>query len=328
MRKKAWSISALLILVMMQSAIAAKRLGPPVEDLRSDPARTRIVIAVASEKTQSTSILFSISERLSGESPDKLLLRIDKETFADVVIGRSYLVAWSDLRRSRRVVSGWEKDPDGPYIVKLPGLGSAALFENSPQMRFLFAGGTNVKPDASSHQINALLEQMQRQDFRSRGLVIMELYLRPNLAKQMNLPQAKVLKVILQSLELDPQQRDFLLRAALGVPQELSSPWLGEAFRKIIIEHGTQYDLGSFVPGLVRTAARGLQQTGGPDDIELLSMLLYSNNPGVAKATLATMDHFDPEATVVKAQQALGRGWIHEETRRVLKRYLGQPFKS
>ena len=94
--------------------------------------------------------------------------------------------------------------------------------------------------------------------------------------------------------------------------------------RKIIIEHGTQYDLRSFVPALVRTAARGLQQTGAPSDIGLLSNLLYSNNPGVAIAALETMDHIDPGATVVKAEQAMERGWIHSETRRELLR-LSQP---
>jgi hypothetical protein len=138
----------------------------------------------------------------------------------------------------------------------------------------------------------------------------------------MNTSQADVLKSILQAQAIDPQHRDLILRTASRLPQDLTSPWLGEEFRKIIIEHGTQYDLSSFVPGLVRTAARGLQQAGEKTDIELLSTLLYSNNPGVSKAALAAMDHLDPGAAVVKAEQAIGRGWIHNETRFALERYL------
>ena len=324
MPKILWSLCGLLLLAMTQSALAAKRLGPPIEDLQSEPDRIRIVIAVANKKSKAASILFSISDRLSGESPDEVLLRTDEETYAEVEVGRSYVVAWSYLRRNRRLPTGWEKDPDGPFTVQLMGLGVTALFEDTPDTRLLFAPGAMDESGNSSEQIDALLAQLQREDFRSRGLVISELYLRPDLTEQMDKSQGEKLQAVLQTQTLDPQHRDFLLRSALRLPQDLTSPWLGEEFRKIIIEHGTQYDLGSFIPGLVRTAARGLQQTGAPSDIDLLSILLYANNPGVSKAALATMNHIDPEATVVKAKQATERGWIHGETQRELNRYLGQ----
>ena len=123
MPKIIWSLCGLLFLAITQSALAAKRLGPPIEDLQSEPDRIRIVIAVANKKPEPASILFTISDRLSGESPDEVLLRTDEETYAEVVVGRSYVVAWSYLRRNRRVVGGWEKDPDGPFTVQLMGAG-------------------------------------------------------------------------------------------------------------------------------------------------------------------------------------------------------------
>jgi hypothetical protein len=36
------------------------------------------------------------------------------------------------------------------------------------------------------------------------------------------------------------------------------------------------------------------------------------------------MNHIDHEATIVKAEQAIERNWIHGETRQALKRYLSQ----
>lgn len=324
MSKLVWPLTGLLILAMTQSLNAAQRLGPPIEDLQSEPGRTRIVIAVASEKTKSPRILFSISERLSGEAPDEVLLRTDEETFVDVEVGRSYVVAWSYMRRNRRIVGGWENDPAGPFTVQLMGLGSSAVFDDTPEIRFLFAPGTFDQSGNSGQQIDALLTQLQREDFRSRGLVIAELYLRPDLTEAMNPAQVEALKTVLQKQALDPQHRDFLLRSTLRLPQELTSPWLAEELRKIIIKHGTQYDLRSFVPALVRTAARGLSQVGGRADIDLLSILLYANNPGVAIAALDTMDHIDTGATTVKAEQALERGWVHGETRQSIVRYLGK----
>jgi len=308
----------------MQPVHAAKRLGPPIEDLQSEPERIRIVIAQAADKTKPDRVQFSISERLSGEAPAEVLLRIDEQSFADTVVGDSYVVAWSYMRRNRRVIGGWETDPEGPFIVQLMGLGSTALFEDTPDTRFLFAPDAMDVSGNKSQQIDALLAQMQRQDFNSRGLVISELYLRPDLIESMQAVQVEVLKYVLQKRELDPQHRDFVYRSALQLPKDMTTPWLAEEFRKTIIMRGSQYDLGSFVPGLVRTAARGLQQTGETSDIELLNMLLYSNNPGVSEAALNAMDHIDPGVTVVKAEQAIKRSWIHSETLFNLQRYISR----
>lgn len=319
------SYCVLLWLAGLQVVLAASRLGPPVEQLLAHPERIRIVIAQAQEQPQEQAVcckgMFSVQQRLSGESPDELLLRTDAATFADLVPGRSYVVAWSYLRRNRREIGGWEVDPDGPATVEVLGLGSTALFEDTPQIRLLFSPAANTAP---TEQLDALLTQMQRQDFRSRGLVITELYLRPDLAGSMTVARGEVLQAVLQDQALDPQHQDFLLQTALRLPQDMTSPWLGEACRRIIIQHGTQYDLSSFVPGLVRTAATGLQQTGVRTDLELLGILLYSNNPGVAKAALAAMDHLDAAATAHKVQQALARDWLHSETRRALQRYFEQ----
>ena len=327
MQKCVCLISGLLLLAATQEADAAKRLGPPIEELQSAPKRIQIVVAEARGKPEANKILFSISERLSGKAPDEVLLRTDTPTFGDVEAGRSYVVAWTSMRKSLRAKEGWEVDPDGPSTVQIMGLGATAVFEDSAEIRLLFATGSSSEPVTAQKQLDALLAQMQREDFRSRGLVIAELYLRDDLTAIMGPAQIESLKQVLQDPQLDAQHRDFLLRSALNLPQDLTSPWLAEELRKVIIQHGTQYDLASFVPGLVRTAARGLLQAGASTDIELLSMLLYANNPGVAKAALTTMDHFDPAAATARAQQALERGWIHDETRLALQRYLSQPGK-
>lgn len=324
MHKLIHLLFGLLLLTMMQGALAAKRLGPPIEQLQSEPERIRIVIAEAKAKTEPNLVLFSISDRLSGEAPDEVLLRTTEGAFTDVVAGRSYVVAFSYLRRNRRVIGGWEEDPAGPFTVEILGLGSTAVFEDTPDTRFLFSPSITSDPGGPGKQVDALLAQMQRADSRTRGLVVTELYLRPDLTEVMTPAQSEVLKQVFQEQALDPQHRDFLVRSALRLPPELTSPWLAEELRKIITLNGSQYDLSSFVPGLVRTAARGLQQTGSPSDVDLLSILLYSNNPGVAEAALDAMNQLDAAAALAKARQALKRGWIHGESRRVLVQYLGR----
>jgi len=309
---------------MMQSAHAARPLGPPIEELQSSSELIRIAVMVTSEKEESPRIRFTISERYSGESPDELVLRMDENTFADVSVGQSYVIAWTDQRKVRLLREGYEKDPDGPSIVKVRGLESKALFEDSPEIRFLFTPRESSSAEDPAREIDALLAQMLRNDFRSRDLVVGELFLKPELSQQMSRPQVERLKQVLQTPELSAQHRDYILQSALRLPEQLRSPWLAEEFRRVIILQGAHYDLNSYIPGLVKTSAKGLGQVGGQDDIELLSILLYANNPGVSKAALASMDHFDSQDTALKAEQAINRGWVSSQTRRALEKYLEQ----
>lgn len=309
---------------VMQTASAARPLGPPVEELLSNPMITRVVVAVAGEKSTAPNLKFTVINRLSGDSPGELILRVNENIFADLVTGEKYIIAWTDQRKIRLLREGYEKDPEGPSIVQVRGLTTHALYKDSPEIRFLFAPPEEPGSVDAGQQIDALLTQMQRDDYRSRDLVVGQLYLSPDLGAQMNHGQAEKLRNILQMVGLSAQHRDYLLQSALRLPEELRSPWLGEEYRRVIILHGTQYDLSSFVPGLVLNSAKGLRQTGAAADIELLGILLYANNPGVAKAALATMNHFDPITTVRIVEQALERGWIYRQTRHALEQYLKQ----
>lgn len=322
MRNTVCLLAGLLALAVTQSTPAAKRLGPPIEDLQSTPDRIRIVSAQATSKPEQGKVKFAIAERLSGEAPDELLLRMDEETFDDVTVGESYVVAWTNMRRQRRMKPGWEEDPEGPSVVPVMGLGSTAVFELTPETALLFAPGAITDSQRAGELVDALLAQAKRPDVRTGALVIMELYLREDLIDEMTPAQVETLRDLLQTADLSPQNRDLLFRAALQLAPDKSSPWLAEELRRTIIRHGTQYDLGSYVPGLVKTAAAGLRQVGEPADIELLDILLYANNPGVAKAALAAIDHFDSGAAAARAEQALKRGWINDETRAAMTRYL------
>ena len=324
MRTRHDLLSAFLLLATVSPELLAKALGPPVEDLLGASERVRIVVANAREKTGPDKIRFDVSERLSGEAPDEVVIRTDERTFADVTVGTSYVVAFSYLRKDRMFRKGWEEDPEGPSTVSTMGLGTTALFEATPELKYLFSAGADSNPDGAARLVDALLDVVAQEDTRGRGLAVEELSLRGDLTGQMEAAQAEKLKSVLQDVELGPRHHDLFLQAALRVSPELTTPWLFEELRRIIIWHGTQYDLGTFVPTLMRTAALGLKEAGDPSDIGLLSLLLYANHPGVSKAALASMAHLDRAAAAAKADQALDRGWILDETRGALTRFLDE----
>lgn len=317
-------ISGLVLLAVSQAATAARPLSPPIEELMSSPELNRVVVATASEKAESPRIKFTVSERLVGDSPDELVLRMDEETWADVKTGQVYVLGWTDQRKVRLLREGYELDPDGPTLVKIRGLETRALFVDSPEIRFLFSSRNMSVADAESQEVDALLKQLKRDDPRSQDLVAGQFVLKRSLAEQMNQAQVESLRDILKQPGLDTQNRNFLLQTALRLPEDKQAPWLAEEFRKNIIQHGTQYDLSSYVPGLVKTSATGLGQVGKAGDADLLAILLYANNPGVAEAALKSMDQLDPEAALAGANLAIERGWIHTTTRRNLERYVKQ----
>jgi hypothetical protein len=322
MRNTVCLLAGLLAVAVTQATPAAKKLGPPIEDLQSTPDRIRIVVAEAKDKPDKGKIRFAITERLIGEAPEEVVLRTGQDSYFDVEPGQSYVVAWTYMRRNRGVIGGYEEDPAGPSTVTVLGLGATTIFEGTPEMRYLFSPGVVTDPNAADRVIAALLTQMRRPDHRTRGLVIAELYLRKDLTEKVSADQARSLQEILQAKDLDDQHRQLLYDTAVRVDPALTTPWLAEDMRNTIQQHGAQYDLRSFVPSLVISAAEGLQQRGNADDIELLGTLLYSNNPGVSKAALAAIDHFDPAAAKARGEQAMKDGGIHDETRRVLTRYL------
>lgn len=324
MRKIVWPLLGFLLLAMMQSALAARRLGPPIEMLREVPDRIRIVTAVVSEKLDSPGIRFKVSSRLSGDSFDEILLRMDEDTHNGLEVGKSYIVAFTYMRRNRRVVGGWETDIAGPSVVSIDGMGTTAVFEDTAELRLLFSGTAQNEPDAAIREEKALLTQLQRPDSRSRSLVISELYLRPDVTENFGKSQAAILKSVIEDHSLTVLQRDILLRSVSRLPQELTAPWLAEEYRRVISENGAQYDLSSFVPALVRTAAVGLQQNGKPADVALLGPLLYSNNTGVARAALNSMNQLDHGATVAEVKKALAQGEVHGDTRVVMESLIKQ----
>lgn len=321
MRKVTRLVYGFFLVLLMQPVFAARPLGPPVEELLRRPETAPVVAAIASDKADPPWIKFLVSERFSGESPDQLILRVDEDTFSNVKVGESYVLAWTELRLAPLLRDGYEQDPEGASIIKIRGLETKAIFQDSIDIRFLL---TSREPSGDTGpETDALLALMLSDDPNSEDLAAAQFLLKPKLTGNINSSQVEGFQKVLDRPALGAQNRNFLLQSALRMPADLSSPWLAEEYRKVIIFNGTQYDLLSHVPGLVMNSVRGLGVVGERQDIGLLNVLLYANHPGVAEAALKSMDKFDPEATRIAAERALDRGWIIKTTRLTLDRYLG-----
>lgn len=314
-RLLAWSLAA----AVAASDVGAVRLGPPSEALVKEP---HLVAAVeALEVLDGGRVAFKRRAVLLGDGiPERIEVRFLEEVPA-VAPGERYVLGYQTLRRVAHSRTLYEVDPAGPSVVRLPVLGDA-LFEDTPEVRRIILSAAGEEKATARELLDAVVRQLEHPQVFSLRFVATELLFRPQLQDLVGPREVRVIRERLGALESDPLSRDLLLQAASTFPRVEGGGWLAEESRRVLSSYATELDLSSGVPSLLVTAAKALAKTGTAADLPLLENHLFSNNPGVAKASLKAMDALDRAAAVVAAKKALGQDGLHAESRRALEAYL------
>lgn len=308
-------------LLAATAAHGAKRLGPPTAMMMGN--YQQVAVVVAEESPEAGKVLFKRKKMLFGEMPKRVVARLDAETLEDLVWGQRYVFAYTDIRRNLLDRESPERDPEGPKVIELPVIG-AALLENTPEIRSLFAAAQGKEPDLGRDYLNALIAQLARPDARTRRFVIAELYMRPQLFEHLKKGDLTPIRSALASPATGSEARSFLLESSKRFPPPLQGPWRAEAARDIVEAADTDLELGSTQPLLVKNALLVLEKAGGEADVAPAARHFDSNNPGVAKAALAALVALDLEAAARRAREVLGRGDLHHTTRQAMEQFLEQ----
>ncbi len=311
-------VSAGAPFLLCVAAAAAPRLGPPTRFMHDDGHRSAVV--EIAEVTAEGRFRLEVIERLFGETADGLVVRATgAESWIEA--GRTYILGHTDkpARRSYR----WDTDPEGPRVLGVPGVGPA-VFENSSAMRTLVGERPEGEPLTDRVRLDAVLEQLGRDDVLSRRFVLAELALDPGLRERVQEPDLELLRRALDSGELEPMAHDYLLRAARPMIDRWGGEWLAADCRRLVSSHGPQLDLASLVPSLLVTAFETLALTGGAPDAELARPHLASNNPGVGRAAFTAMTALDPRLAAEVASAEGDSEKLHPDTRLLLRRYAAR----
>lgn len=306
-------------LMTAASLDAAKRLEPPT--LMMMDRYHQVAVAVAEGRPSEGKVAFRRVETIFGEMPERVVARLDAEAAETLEWGESYVFAYTEVRRNPRDRDSPEIDPEGPKVVRLPVIGAAVL-EDTPEMRRLFATARGREPDPGRDFLEALLAQLERPDARTRRFVIAELYLRPELFHRLEEGDLHAIRAAMTSEDIDTESRSFLLESAGRFPQPLRGPWLAAVARDIVSAAGTELDLDSTVPLLIKTALQVLAPVAVATDVPELAKHLGSNSPGVAKAALAALRLVDPEAAATRGREVLSEAALHPTTRRAIESFL------
>lgn len=317
LRLAAFASLWLAALSLSPAADAAPRLAPPTASLCS--GHNQVVAGTVLER-QSDRVRFQASASLCGEPAGELVVRIAPDALSQVVEGEAYILGFTRIRRNPLLRDVRELDPDGPRALEIPYLGTA-LLEDSSALRRLLSQAASLSPKST---LNVLTELLESGDAKHRRLAIAELQLRPELYDHVGRKTGRAIRELLAEPGLDADLQDLLLQVGQRLPERYRGPWLAEASRRILGEHGPEVDLTSSVPALLQTALTTLGVYGEPRDAALAARHLRSNNPGVVKAALRTAGRFDAALTLDQSREALRPADLHPESRRVLEDYLKQ----
>ncbi len=309
------------LLAVQCASIAGAGLVPaPSQELAK--SRNRVVVAEVRAKMPPEHVRFSVREVLSGESPEVVTVRLRPAAFAEVCLGETYVLGYSTLRKNPLLRDVWEEDPDGPKAVRLPLAEDALLTDTAEVRRLLAAAGPQAQPADPARLLADLLTQLQRPHGRTRRMAIFELFARPDLRAAIGAAELEVLEGAARSRKLAPEERDYLLKTWLLLPEARRGTGMVMASRGILDAFGPEVDLTSTVPTLLHTAIMVLERAGGPADLPRLARHLRSTNPSVAEKAHKTMDALDPAAALAAARRALAGDELHAQTRKLLEPYV------
>ncbi|MCP3961405.1 MAG: hypothetical protein GY719_26460 [bacterium] len=302
------------------AAGAAKRLKAPT--LMMMGKYQQVAVAMAEQSSEEDTVQFKRKKVLYGKMPKRVTARLDAETGQDLVWGRSYIIAYTEVRRNPLDRDSPERDPDGPKVVTLPVIG-AAVIEDTPEIRFLFEAARDGEKEPGRDYLDAILTQLARPDIRTRKFVIAELYMRPRLLDHLQEADLPAIRAVAGSSEIDTEVRSFLLESSTRFPSSLRGA-LADVASEIVEEAKTELDLSSTHPLLVKTSLQVLETAGADADAALVGRHFDSNSPGVAKAALSLLRTLDDEAAARRAREVLSRSDLHQTTRRAMEQFLEQ----
>lgn len=305
-------------MLSIQAAEAARVVPAPSQALVHP--RNRVALIEILDIQDPARLRCRVLERLVGDSPEILEVRLRPEAMAEVQAGNRYLLGYTTFRKNPLLRDVIEEDPEGPKAIRLP-LAEDALLQDLPEIRLLIAAGLDNDSVTSRQQLDAVMALIDGADPRARQLAIFELFARGDLLQHLGTKELERLSAHIQSAERSAGERDILLRALYKLPPERRGP-AAAACRVVLRQLEPLFDLATVEPTLAVTAANLLGETGKPGDLALLAPFISSNNPAAARAAFDAMLHLDAEASRQRARALLKGASLHDDVRRYLENHL------
>lgn len=258
----------------------------------------------------------------TGEAPpEEIVVNIGQELAGSVAVGDRYVLGYSSLIPVREARHTYSPNPEGSYIVTLPGVGPA-LLESSPPLRKLATPRPSDAELAPRERLDLILAQLERPDAHGRLFVLAEMVLWVELRDELTEADIKRFRGVLESGELEPRAREYMLRAFVPIREQVGEEWLAAECRRVMAEHESELDLLSAHPSLLTMALNSIREMGTAEDGEAALEFLQSNSEAVSLAAFRAAAELAPD----RAEEVVGEivlvGDLPMDTEREAIRFL------
>ncbi|GAB4192539.1 MAG: hypothetical protein Tsb002_22290 [Wenzhouxiangellaceae bacterium] len=315
------SLLLVLLLTLSSTGFAAKMVQPPIQDLLKERYQISVLELQAIDRQAGKAEFEQVTD-LWQETDDEITLNLPPYLLEEITAGERYIVAHSRFRKHPILRDVIQLNPDGPAVVEAFVV-RHGLFDDSRELRYLFREFQDEEPNARKI-VARLLDLLEESDGRTRTLAAFQFQMsQPLYDDGLRSRQLRQLQEIIASNRLSAEEEEFLLSASPHFPATLETDWIADHCRQRMRQHGSEYELTSFIPLLVKTCTGIVAASGGGDDVPLFSGLLYSNAPGVAKAAMQALIDVAPQQADDILNRALASGQpLHSESARVIRAYL------
>ncbi len=310
------TISVLLLAMVLApvAPIAAKLLLPASQALRGE--HHQIMEATVVAIPAADRVTLRRERKLYGHPAAAVTVRLEPRSVAALEVGQRCLIAYSDWYKVR-FPGRSGKDPEGPQVLRVPGVGQA-LFAPSRVARRLLTQSSELDDQAL---LDLLIKGLKQADPATQRLFIADLMPRRQLHAALGERRLAALAAFGSDPHVDPEAREYLLATAQRPPHSLGASWWSRSARHLLRSSELDLDPISPRPQLIRTALRALPRHPEVEDFDLAARWLHSPHGGLVRGAVKALGALDRRRLAAAIERALASADLPATSRAVLRQH-------
>ncbi len=328
------SFLALVTVINFDIASAAEPIKPPFEG----SLKERYAIVITNDTQESDqNYSFNIEKTLwdprkQANQNDDVTISNFSHYYSDILSHNKrqvdcHIMVISRFRKHPMFRDEIVDNPDGMSIQQLPAVGPG-VFDCSDELIRIYLHVIDENQDNKAPPVTDLLAMVESSDIQSRRLAVFQLAMHRDWMQHATQDNVDKLQRIFTKNSLTHEAAEMLIQASKGLSEQQQNGWFRDYLLNVLKTNPSPYDLASYTPLLVRSSLLTLKELSLVQELDwdIIMPFIYSNAPGVSKATIQTLSHLNSEKFNTEVKTLLSdqekSTQLHLETRRALAAYL------
>lgn len=318
-----WAASLAIAALFSAAAPAiAEPIESPMEQMYADDAA--IVAGPLVEINPVGRIIIERKDVLSAKAkpPDRIDIRVSKETLARLKVGDKLIVAYTMLRPDPRHPTRLAINPEGAIALNAPGL-DPAVFSDTPSVRAILKAGSSEHGRESRKLLDLLLAALGGSDPQMQALAAGQLSYGHDIDEKLRDADRDRIRDVASDPKSPWSVRSLLIEGASRQPKELGDWWRKAALDVVTTTPVDGYaDKASDPVSLVLTSLEVLDRYAVTIPPDALKRWVWSPNPPLVERACVMLRREAPDQERSTIQLALADPKLPGTTRKFLDDHL------